>query len=105
LEIGLFQLENLIISRSPFVFLDVRANPSGELPVEIERCLKVAHAIKVEEAEKYLNDQGGSKERPIVLVCNSGGKSSKLAAQLETAGYTNVYYIAGGVAGLVGELR
>jgi rhodanese-related sulfurtransferase len=105
MEIGLFQLENLIISRMPFTLLDIRIERGGELPHEIDRCLKVAQAVASAEVEKFLTDEGGAKDRPILLVCESGVTSSKLAEKLEATGFTNVYVVAGGVEGLLSELR
>lgn len=105
MEIGLFQLENLIISRMPFVLLDIRVERGGALPHEIERVVKLSQAVEAANIEKFLNDQGGAKDRPILLMCESGATSSKLAEKLESSGFTNVYIVAGGVEGLLSELR
>lgn len=39
------------------------------------------------------------KERPIILVCNTGTSAGPAAAQLRASGFAEVYVLAGGVAG------
>lgn len=39
------------------------------------------------------------KERPIILVCNTGASAGPAAAQLRASGFTEVYVLAGGVKG------
>ena len=38
------------------------------------------------------------KERPVILICNSGRSAGPAAAQLRAAGFTDVYVLAGGLA-------
>jgi rhodanese-related sulfurtransferase len=37
------------------------------------------------------------KERPVILVCNSGRSAVPAAAQLRAAGFAEVYVLAGGL--------
>jgi rhodanese-related sulfurtransferase len=39
------------------------------------------------------------KERPVILVCDSGRTSGPAAAQLRAGGFSEVYVLAGGIAG------
>ena len=38
------------------------------------------------------------KERPVVLVCRSGPGSADVAGKLKKGGFTNVYWLDGGIA-------
>lgn len=38
------------------------------------------------------------KDRPVILVCNTGRSAGPAAAQLRAAGFTDVYVLAGGLA-------
>lgn len=101
--IGLFQLENLILSRSPMTFIDVRTGESETSPPEpVGRYLKAALRLKPEDVRKHLQD--AEKDKPVLLVSEDESESSAVGRDLEAAGFTNVYIIAGGVAGLVSEL-
>ncbi len=104
MEIGLFQLENLTISRSPFTFLDLRADRSRALPDQLQNCVKVARPTPPEQVEEFLTKESGPKDRPILLMCENGKISAATADRLESAGYANVYIVAGGVDGLLSEL-
>ena len=42
-------------------------------------------------------------DQPVCVLCRSGMRASKAAAQLENAGYSNVYIIKGGIAALSGK--
>lgn len=105
-EIGLFQLENLTISRSPFVFLDLRSETASELPKQIADCLKQAQPVAPAEVKNHLEVKlKVPKEYPVLLVSEDGKSCAKVARDLETAGFTNIYVIMDGVEGLLSELR
>jgi rhodanese-related sulfurtransferase len=101
MEIGLFQLENLCSTPSRFQFFDLRANP---VPVHkhIDILLKKATAERPAHLPAHL--KAADKAAPVVLVCENGKTSEACARDLEAAGFTNVYVIAGGVEGLLSEL-
>jgi rhodanese-related sulfurtransferase len=42
---------------------------------------------------------GGDKSKPVALICRSGNRSSRAAAQLAAAGFTNVINIGDGMSG------
>lgn len=48
-----------------------------------------------------LKDRAGElkKERPVILVCNTGTTAGSAAAQLRGSGFNEVYVLAGGVTG------
>jgi len=39
------------------------------------------------------------KERPVILVCNTGATAGSAAAQLRASGFADVYVLAGGITG------
>lgn len=39
------------------------------------------------------------KERPVILVCNTGATAGPAAAQLRAGGFAEVYVLAGGITG------
>jgi rhodanese-related sulfurtransferase len=39
----------------------------------------------------------GSKDKPVIVMCANGQRSAKAAAQLRTAGFTNVVNLVGGL--------
>lgn len=102
--IGYFQLENLILSRSPFLFLDVSTEKREAPPEPLAKYLSAAVRLKPEEANAYLQKMGVTKERPVLLVSEDERASAAVARDLEAAGFTNVYIIAGGVTGLLSEV-
>lgn len=104
-EIGLFQLENLTISRSPFVFLDLRESRDEKLPPAIANCLQLAQPMNARDVKTHLEEQlKVPKEYPVLLVSQDGEVSQQTARDLEAAGFKNIYIIIGGVEGLVSEL-
>ena len=44
-----------------------------------------------------------NKDAPILLYCQSGGRSSKAAAKLEALGYTRIYHMHDGYGGWAAE--
>lgn len=100
--IGLFQLENLVLSRSPFQFIDVRVQESASPPEPIFSYLKVAVKVTPENIRAHL--RVADKNRPVLLIGQDEREAAVVACDLEAAGFTNVYIIAGGVDGLVSEL-
>jgi rhodanese-related sulfurtransferase len=103
MEIGLFQLENLFLSRTQFCFLDLR--PMREpLEPSLDALLAKATPVAPEKVEEYLRAAGIAKSFPVVLVCDHGEVSTKLTRKLEAAGHDNIYIVARGAGGLASEL-
>src|SRR4051794_26992818 len=101
MEIGLFQLENLMHSNVQFCFLDISNSAVPDLPATLNAILSRAVKIKAGQVATYLKDKSPSKEAPVILLSEDGRSAQALAATLESASYTNIYVIEGGVAGLV----
>jgi rhodanese-related sulfurtransferase len=103
MEIGLFQLENLMHANARFCFLDLRA-AAGEVPPALAAILVRAEKVGAAQVEDYLKEKIPAKEAPVILLSEDGRSAQTLAAKLESAGYTNIYVVEGGVAGLLSEL-
>ena len=54
--------------------------------------------IPMGQLEKRLGDLTQSKTQPLILICATQNRSAKLAEKLQTAGYTNVSYVQGGMS-------
>lgn len=103
MEIGLFQLENLIHSHAQFLFLDVRETRIP-IPVSIEQLLSSAIKVGVKEVAGYLQKNLPHPQAPVILLSEDGKSAATLSSALESAGYGNIYVIEGGVEGLLSEL-
>jgi len=103
LEIGLFQLENLLLTRTGFCFLDLRGEGEST-PAAVASMLSSAHRLLPADTTAYLQDHVQSKEHPIVLICADGRASQTMAQSLEASGYKQVYVVNRGVSGLLEDL-
>ena len=101
MEIGLFQLENLLAIQNQFVFLDIRVK-FEEWPTALKPVLR--NAVHVDQSRNYLATHKISKETPIILICENGEKSKTVARELELEGYQQTYIVVEGVLGLLSEL-
>lgn len=105
MELGLFQLENLIGTRMRFCFLDLRRPENLVNPEELKALLKEAAPVDPEKVQSYLNENQIPISSPVVLLCEDGQISQKVARKLESSGFQNVYVVARGLTGLVSESR
>jgi rhodanese-related sulfurtransferase len=105
MEIGLFQLENLMRTNVQFCFLDISsAAAAAEIPTPLAAIVSRAVKIEAAKVQTYLKEKSPSKEAPVILLSEDGRSAKALAATLESANYTNIYVVEGGVAGLASEL-
>ena len=104
MEIGLFQLENLILTRTRFTFLDLRKNPVRHVSPELQAVLDQAVRVPADAAATHLREGQIPPLTPVVLLCEDGQVSGQVARGLELAGYQNVYVVVRGEAGLLTEL-
>ena len=104
MEIGLFQLENLLMSRTQFCFLDLRENLAPSMDPVLDAIFNKATPLKAGVVENHLTQNISAKDFPIVLICEDGKTSAKVAQKLEASGLTNVYVVARGAEGLRSEL-
>jgi len=103
MDIGLFQLENLVQNPNMFLMVDLRAEIQPAHP-SVDRLLARAEKIPAGQIESHLKEKNYPKERPIVLVCGDGRASLEAARALENAGFDQIYVVAGGVSGLLSEV-
>lgn len=105
-QIGIYQIENLVLQRVPFTLLDLTKDSNLVTPFEhlnpyYLNFLK-AQILKTSPAEYKSTGkfQALTKEAPIVVICDSGNESLKISHELEAEGYINVFYVTGGFASL-----
>lgn len=55
------------------------------------------HAINVNQTEHHAKKFTPYKEKPIILVCQNGETSQKVATQWMQAGYSNLHVMTGGI--------
>lgn len=107
-EISFYQLENLILQRVPFHFINF-ANEETLLSCfqhinpYFQKFLKdqLYTVTEIEKAQDLIKEKPFSIDTPIVLICENGETSQTLAEQLEQKGYKNVYVISSGLKQLV----
>jgi len=83
----------LLINREHALVLDVREDAefaAGHIP-EARHIPQGQLASRLPELEKW-------KEKPIVINCQSGGRSSGACAVLRRSGFTRVFNLSGGIA-------
>lgn len=101
MEIGLFQLENLLSIRNQFVFLDVRKQ-NTDWPPALKTVL--GGAQPTQDPKNYLIKIKIPQATPVILIDEDGRSVNEKARELEDAGYKNIYTVADGLAGLLSEL-
>lgn len=82
-----------LINRENAVVVDVREVAefaTGHLPN--------ARNIPLGELEKRSGELAKFKNKPLILVCQSGARSGRAMATVKAAGFDKVYNLAGGVA-------
>lgn len=98
LQIGRYQLENLLRQQIKFHFYDL----SDDSPQAPPRHELTATALRLPAGDvlAHLRAQNAAGDAPIVLICENGSKSVALAAELEQNSFRNVYVVRGGIAAL-----
>ncbi len=82
-----------LMNRGKHLILDVRE------PDEFATGhLQSAKNIKLAELEKRLAELEKFKALPVIVVCQSGNRSSKATAQLQRAGFEQAVSLEGGMA-------
>ena len=105
MEIGLFQIENLINNPMPFRLIDLRQKPVFNDEPYLERILGKAEKITGKELLKSASGLSSPELLPVVIFCDDGKESKKVAARLEKLGWSNVFYLEGGLYEARKELR
>ncbi len=99
LQIGRYQLENLIREGVRFLFIDFRSE-SERLARASEPLLAKTMPMSLGELHENLKSNQVPFDAAILLLDETGAESVLTAAALETQGYKNVYVVRGGAAGL-----
>ncbi|MBK7844925.1 MAG: rhodanese-like domain-containing protein [Bdellovibrionales bacterium] len=101
-KIGPFQLENIIQNSGHFFLFDLR-EPKVLLEEEellFAPFLSGARRLPPELVKSSLSELSAGLDSPVILVCQNGRVSSKVAKDLGAHGYVNIYVLEGGVKSL-----
>lgn len=82
-----------LINREDAAIIDVR-----EMSEYVEGHLPQARNIPLGQLEHRLGDLEKRKDAPVILVCQSGGRSTEACKKLSDLGFSRVYTLEGGVA-------
>ena len=98
LQIGVYQLRNLVQQKVLFQMLDLR---HGKSLLESSELLKNAIKVSGQDVLEHVRKTGLAVHDHIVLICEDGTESLLRAQALENQGYINVFVLDGGVRTLV----
>lgn len=109
LPIGFYQLDNLIRSRVPFLLLRTSVDMDSVFGVmekmHIRTWSVILNPMDLQSAEAALTERQARKEDPIVVLCDDGQESLKLAQALVEKGHLNVYFVKGGWQAFLSEMK
>jgi rhodanese-related sulfurtransferase len=99
IALGLFQFENLVRNRIPFILLtsSLELVSEGFGPMEkmhLQNHSVVLTEVSVNQIEESLRERHATKDSPIVVLLAEGSQSEKWAETLAQLGYKNIYYHA-----------
>ena len=83
----------LLMNREDALMLDVRETAewsSGHIPG--------ARHITLAQLEKRMSEIEKFKDRPVIICCASGNRSSSACGQLKKGGFAKVFSLAGGIS-------
>lgn len=83
----------LLMNREDALVLDVRETgewSSGHIPG--------ARHITLAQLDKRMSELEKFKERPIIICCASGNRSSSACGQLKKGGFAKVFSLSGGIS-------
>ena len=90
-----------LVQRGELILLDVRT-PSEWAMTGMPRDSVGANLQDVDFLAQARGAVLGDLEYPIAVICRAGNRSTEAAAQLEAAGFVEIYEIVEGMAGLDG---
>jgi rhodanese-related sulfurtransferase len=109
LPIGYFQFDNLIKNRVPFYLVRTDVGVEAAYGVierlHVQNYSLVLQALNFADAQVALNERQARKEDPVVVLCDDGKESQKVANELTAQGYLNVYFVLGGWQMLQAEMK
>lgn len=97
-KIEYFQFDNLIKNRVPFTLVNMGVDLSTFYTDIYAKQLQACEIfVKTPtEVESALIEKPFAKEQAVVVICDDGVTSEKLAADLVNQGFSNVYSVQGG---------
>ena len=81
------------LDKSSAIVIDIRETSEHATGVA-----KGARLIPMGQLGKRLNELPKPGEQPLLIICNTQNRSSKIAEQLQAAGFTNASYVQGGMS-------
>lgn len=103
-KINLYQLDNLISNRVPFLFFNMSESLLSWYTSVSKMHLQTYEILtKKEQVISILSEKKPAKDHAIVLLCYDGTDSLHLTVELEKLAYTNVYVVDGGYQQMVTE--
>lgn len=103
-SLNYFQLDNLIRTRTSFIFLTINVDLAPWYgPLERMHLQNFEVKTTEQSALNDLNERKVPKDFAVVVLCETGDISKKIAPALEAEGYKNIYYIGEGYQGLLKE--
>ncbi len=101
MNIGRFQLENLLSAGVKFLFIDLRSE--DERTSGAHALFSKAMPMAVDELKANLSQNQVPLDAPILLLDQNGLNSDRVAQELESLSFKNVYVIRGGAAQILSE--
>lgn len=81
------------LDKSSAIVIDIRETSEHATGVA-----KGARLIPMGQLGKRLNELPKTGEQPLLIICNTQNRSSKIVEQLQAAGFTNASYVQGGMS-------
>ncbi len=81
------------LDKSSAIVIDIRETSEHATGVA-----KGARLIPMGQLGKRLNELPKPGEQPLLIICNTQNRSSKIVEQLQAAGFTNSSYVQGGMS-------
>ena len=89
-EMNVLTLNDKIMNKEIFLLIDVREDK------ELAICkINQATHIPMNNIPNCLDQIDSNK--PVIIMCKSGGRSAKICQYLQDCGYSNIYNLNGGI--------
>ncbi|MFN7262642.1 MAG: hypothetical protein ACK5RO_11985 [Pseudobdellovibrionaceae bacterium] len=107
LPISLFQFENLIQNRIPFLFVNLGVDLKGFLAKtefeHLERYQFSGAEVSAESLLHFFSEQKFPLHHAVLVLCEDGKTSQALTEELTGRGLINCFYVLDGYRGLLAE--
>ena len=81
------------LDKSSAIVIDIRE--PGEHATGVAKDAKL---IPMSQLSQRIKEVPQSPDQPVLLICNTQNRSSRVAEQLRAAGYSNISYVNGGMS-------